>query len=332
MKLMKKSIRISLTILSLGFLNLPTYAQKADKTIARVNYKLTHIEDTTNRDKPHTENMLLVVGNNASVFTSLDKINRNKEMEASVQQQMKEQAGSGSFNLKLNNFSTKPTTNIDIYQFTNEKKRYINERLINNYLVDEKVEPIQWKISKDTANFHGVKCQKAIANYKGREWIAWFSQDYPMSAGPWKLGGLPGLIIQAHDKKNEVVFEFDGIELVKPNSAEQKTEDISMGPNTRIIGLSNNVYYGEEIKIPSDATIITPKEMDKLKEIREKDPEGFQKSQLASLQTGMGVRTGTASVSPNQISSVTVNTAPSGGTTKRPVRVINNPIELPVKK
>ncbi len=42
--------------------------------------------------------------------------------------------------------------------------------------------------------------QKAITNFGGREWTAWFSTDLPFQDGPYKFYGLPGLIVKIEDK------------------------------------------------------------------------------------------------------------------------------------
>jgi hypothetical protein len=45
----------------------------------------------------------------------------------------------------------------------------------------------------------------------------------PYSNGPWKLNGLPGLIIEAADTKREVIFSFVGFE----NLEEKKLVEIT---------------------------------------------------------------------------------------------------------
>ncbi|MBU3814175.1 MAG: GLPGLI family protein, partial [Candidatus Bacteroides intestinipullorum] len=42
-------------------------------------------------------------------------------------------------------------------------------------------------------------------------WTVWFTPDIPVSEGPWKLHGLPGLILQAED--SEHWFSFACIEI-----------------------------------------------------------------------------------------------------------------------
>lgn len=306
-------------------ITLTATAQNPDKALARVRYSFTHIKDTTQKDKPHTENMLLVIGKNASVYTSYDKINQEIEMKKNLMEQMKSQAGSSNMSIKIDKTGSKPTTAIDYFYFASENKLITKERLVTNYLVDEEAPKINWKIAKDTASFSGVLCQKATAYFKGRNWIAWFAQDLPFQSGPWKLNGLPGLIVEAYDEKKEVLFQFAGIENINEAeiaAAEDKDQKISTpgGVGTvKIVGLDmGSSYLGSEIKLPADAVKTTRKDLDKLKAARDKDPQGFMNAQMAAQGVTFGSGTNTR----------TSSSFSSSG----PKNVTNNPIELPETK
>jgi len=69
----------------------------------------------------------------------------------------------------------------------------------------EKEKP-SWEVKKETRKIGDYLCQKAVTNYKGREWIAWFSNKIPVFDGPYKFSGLPGFIVEIHDEKKEHDF------------------------------------------------------------------------------------------------------------------------------
>ena len=72
-----------------------------------------------------------------------------------------------------------------------------------------------WTMGDSMREVLGYTCQQATADFRGRRWTAWFATDIPISDGPWKLGGLPGLILEAYDEGQQHVFTTVGLERVK---------------------------------------------------------------------------------------------------------------------
>ena len=72
----------------------------------------------------------------------------------------------------------------------------------------------QWTMTDSTREVLGYTCQQATADFRGRHWTAWFATDIPVSDGPWKLGGLPGRILEAYDKGHQYTFTAVGLERV----------------------------------------------------------------------------------------------------------------------
>ncbi len=73
------------------------------------------------------------------------------------------------------------------------------------------IQPTGTIIEDSTSTVLGYECVMATAEYHGRHWKAWFSPEIPMSFGPWKLRGLPGLIFKA-EANGDFSFEATGIE------------------------------------------------------------------------------------------------------------------------
>lgn len=80
------------------------------------------------------------------------------------------------------------------------------------YSYQEKYERPVWTLMPEQTELLGYACQKAVAQYKGREWTAWFAPEIPVDAGPWKLSGLPGLILKAEDAEGHYLFEAVQVE------------------------------------------------------------------------------------------------------------------------
>lgn len=87
-------------------------------------------------------------------------------------------------------------------------------RKANAYCI-ENLPLMNWEIHADTITIINYLCQKATCHFRGRDFIAWFTTDIPVCNGPWKFGGLPGLILRVSDKGGKYSFECIKIELTK---------------------------------------------------------------------------------------------------------------------
>src|SRR5690606_16426604 len=70
----------------------------------------------------------------------------------------------------------------------------------------------KWKITNETKQIQNYNCYKATTTFRGNNFEVWFTPEIPINAGPWKWCGLPGLILEATDKDQSVVFKLEKIE------------------------------------------------------------------------------------------------------------------------
>lgn len=100
------------------------------------------------------------------------------------------------------------------------------------YQCTENMETPNWQLIPDSSsNIIGYHCLLAKTNFKGRTWFAWYAEDIPMQEGPWKLCGLPGLILKAYDENQEFEFTAIGMSTLSTPSpitiSKEKREEIS---------------------------------------------------------------------------------------------------------
>ena len=78
-----------------------------------------------------------------------------------------------------------------------------------DYLVFDQVSNPVWIIDKNSSKkILDYKCIKATANFRGSNITAYFTEELPYSAGPYKFYGLPGLILEIkEDNKNYNFWE-----------------------------------------------------------------------------------------------------------------------------
>jgi len=311
---MKKQLLIAATLLFAVF---AAKAQQPDTAAYMVHYKFSHLRDTNNRAHPYTENMALFLGKNSSVYKSYDKQLQDALFKKQVQAAMAN-SPDGHIQIHRDNMGSP----VQYFQFPAEQKLDRKESLfINNYLIESDLPVINWKISSDTASFGGLHCQKATAHFKGRDYTAWFCPDMPFHAGPWKLNGLPGVILDAHDAKNEVVFKFDGIEKVAPPQPVAASSGPAAQPDGGqkmfIIGGDDSDSDPAIIQLPAHVIKTTDAAFTKLQDAMRKDPDAFAEAMMANQRANMP-----AGASPPDHIRIKLGPQP----------VENNPIELPETK
>ena len=82
----------------------------------------------------------------------------------------------------------------------------------NQYRYTEPWPSMQWTLGTEKQTICGYQCQKATCHWRGRDYEAWFTSAIPMKSGPWKFGGLPGLIMKIYDTKHLYTWEAVSVE------------------------------------------------------------------------------------------------------------------------
>ncbi|CCH54759.1 Protein of unknown function, Porph ging [Fibrisoma limi BUZ 3] len=107
--------------------------------------------------------------------------------------------------------------------YDKERKTEIEEMLGKTYIVDDSLRTPTWRILDQIKEVAGHICMKAETEdpIKKHKVTAWFAQDIPVSAGPERYSGLPGLILELDINGGDVIIEATKVEF-KPVAAEIK--------------------------------------------------------------------------------------------------------------
>lgn len=151
-----------------------------------------------------SDNMLLQIGpDGLSKFSSYKNLTVDSILMRSSQEQIVEAAMDG----KLSNG-----------EFMTIYKNYPAGRLIHTekicqdwFRYEEDMPKLDWEFTDSTTTVLGYECQGARCKFRGREWFVFYTEEIPLMDGPWKLHGLPGLIMKASDKDEHYTFECIGI-------------------------------------------------------------------------------------------------------------------------
>lgn len=77
----------------------------------------------------------------------------------------------------------------------------------------EPIPAFDWEMIDRDSVVCDYPCKMARTTFRGRTWTVWYSYDIPCSDGPWKLCGLPGIILKATDAKGD--FSFTAYKIAK---------------------------------------------------------------------------------------------------------------------
>lgn len=85
---------------------------------------------------------------------------------------------------------------------------------LNSSLIkyEEEIPRFNWKITNERKTILSYSCKKATTTFRGRTYAAWYTEAIPLSNGPWKFNGLPGLILEVSDSKGDYFFSCTKVE------------------------------------------------------------------------------------------------------------------------
>lgn len=99
----------------------------------------------------------------------------------------------------------------EIFNEYKGKKIAVKYRLILNAGVlcyEDMFRNLQWKYSDESpVKIMGYTCAKATTTMGGRNYTAYYTLDIPLSYGPYKFSGLPGLILKVEEENGLYIWE-----------------------------------------------------------------------------------------------------------------------------
>jgi len=224
---MKERTTLILVILTLAVLTVSAKPNKKDekRVIDKLKYTITYrtksVIDTTQTDSTgrynyENDDACLEIGEKISYFYSATRRAYMENFLKSLDGRSVQIQGS---NPARGNLS------MDFYRgYPAGKSTYLDEVLGEKFRITEPLEQPKWDIIADsTKQILNYDCQMARCKFKGRIWTAWFTADIPLDNGPWKLYGLPGLILRAYDAKQQYIFDCVGMK--QANEGENITYD-----------------------------------------------------------------------------------------------------------
>ncbi len=191
------------------FFCIPCYSQSLEyKYNIEAIYEMISQPDSTNKKSVVKEYMTLLIGERQSLFCATQFL----VMDSAITAEIKRGNKFGPSFSFLNEFGTH--TSLVIFKddekiiTTDNPCRFITSSI---FTYEEPKKDISWKVFPDTISLYGIACQKAVTEFGNRQWVAWFASAIPISDGPYKFCGLPGLILNISDVQNYWTFNLVSI-------------------------------------------------------------------------------------------------------------------------
>jgi len=197
---------------------------------ARFVYKHSYLKDSQKPETKMEDVAYLDVSPKGSFYYKYEEYKRDSVLQK----------------FRKNNMFISPKT----YYNTFIEKKYTNPttdmytELLDTYYKIKEERPLKWEVLQEKSVYEGYNVQKASAVFAGRKWTAWFTNEIPISDGPYKFSGLPGLILKISDDKQQHKMEL------------VKTSDVFImfeKPEPQYIEISAKKYnklYQDNVKDP----------------------------------------------------------------------------------
>lgn len=222
---MKQKLLVFFVLFSL----IPSYGQTT-----RYIYETSVNPDSINLVTMKTERTFLDIKANRSLFISENKLIRDSlfasfKPEEKENRRKEEKDFSKSGKIKI---SEATFFEYFITKEIPEQKVYYHDKVAAKQIYYQEDRPVKWEITNETGKQNGYPAQKAVANFGGRVWTAWFTKDIAISDGPYKFSGLPGLIVKLEDDKGD--YKFDLVKKMTVQNAFEEPLSSDAKQSTRI--------------------------------------------------------------------------------------------------
>lgn len=181
-----------------------------DTSTMKVSYRFEVLHDTITPDAIKSDNMMVLqIGEkNDKYFDQFRAMmheffsseeNKKKDPNVAVNEGL--QIGKGSL------------TDVIYWNYPTKGELTVTTHMLGeHWLYKEAIPQIAWQLEEGSRTVAGYTCQKATCHLYGRNYTAWYAPEIPISKGPYKFSGLPGLILQVEDDHQQVSWTCIGLE------------------------------------------------------------------------------------------------------------------------
>lgn len=231
-------------LIGIVFYPLCMNAQSQNNNYIKCVYQITFKPDSTNRSSIRHEKAILIIGNNISKYYSLNRYLLDSTISS--------YANKPAQSVTTINTAGFPATSFNSYIYKSSKNQEITSIDAigkKSFFYKEPFSSFDWNIESQEKNIKGYNCQKATTKFGGRNYVAWFTKDIPYSDGPYKFTGLPGLIVDIHDTKDDYTFQLVDVRQFKSQLPLLVDEQKSIGTTKKEFTTGLKYYRENYVEI-----------------------------------------------------------------------------------
>ena len=172
-----------------------------DTTRFVVSYRMLY-ERRPENEQPMEDLLLLQVGRNVTKFYSYKTWQTDSLVRVTPPEQVMANLGSFHSGVRDELFRDQAAGRLT----------HIDQIGMDYLLYTEPLPAIDWELEEGERTILGYACHRARCAFRGRNYEAWYAPEIAVSAGPWKFGGLPGLILAIKDDAGVLDLEATGVE------------------------------------------------------------------------------------------------------------------------
>lgn len=192
------------------------HAQVKGKADYTVKYKAEFSLDSTNLDQRSNETHYLYTGSDVSYYASMAMIRIDslmQEMDAVPEGNRAERMRKAKKMREDSKNRDIPGFLPEVYKDFSKEKVWVASRIQQDqFIYPEPNVPLNWEMTDSTKTIGKREAHKATVHFGGRDWVAWFTFEVPIPDGPYVFSGLPGLILELYDTRDDYHFNVISIE------------------------------------------------------------------------------------------------------------------------
>ena len=98
-------------------------------------------------------------------------------------------------------------------KYLTQGRLYVKDFIFTkSFYVTDSLHPMTWQLTDEREKtILQYACKTARVFFRGRHYLAYYTTEIPYTLGPWKFGGLPGMILAVETEDGSYGFEASAI-------------------------------------------------------------------------------------------------------------------------